>query len=62
VNIIRFSITPHFEGNHLRLRLNDFPDEPIYSLLFQDERLVLEELPEKWELIRNKTLVFAVNV
>lgn len=32
----------------LRLRMNNFPDEPMYSLLFPGGHVELEDLPQEW--------------
>lgn len=32
----------------LRLRMNNFPDEPMYSLLFPGGQLDLDDLPAAW--------------
>ena len=40
-----------FEGEHIQIRLNDFPDEPILTVIIRDEEIDLEETPRKWRLI-----------
>src|SRR5581483_2368784 len=38
-----------FEGGYIYLRLNDFPAEPLYSVVVGDgEYIDLEELPSNW--------------
>lgn len=39
-----------FDGEPVKLRLNDFPDEVAYTLFFRDEELDLEERPKGWHL------------
>jgi len=41
--------------NHLvRLRLNDFPDESLCTLIFDGVETDLEEFPECWSLPRHR--------
>ncbi|MDR3406721.1 MAG: hypothetical protein P4L99_29820 [Chthoniobacter sp.] len=42
-----------FDGEHIQLRLNDFPDEPIFTVFFRDREIDIEESPKKWRLIHN---------
>jgi len=39
-----------FNGEHVRLRLNDFPDEPLYTLFLRDKAVDIEEGPTAWHL------------
>lgn len=39
-----------FEGEHVQIRMNDFPDEPIYTVFFRGEEIDMEESPRKWRL------------
>jgi len=39
-----------FDGEPVRLTLNDFPDEPIFTLEFRDRRVDIEESPKGWQL------------
>lgn len=39
-----------FEGEHVQIRMNDFPDEPIYTVFFRGEEIDIEESPRKWHL------------
>ena len=43
-----------FEGEHVQIRMNDFPDEPIYTAFFRDEEIDIEESPRKWHLQHKK--------
>jgi hypothetical protein len=39
-----------FNGEHVQLRMNDFPDEPIYTLFVRDKAIDIEEGPQVWHL------------
>lgn len=39
-----------FEGEHVQLRINDFPDEPPYTVFFRDQAIDIEESPRNWHL------------
>ncbi|HEX4085585.1 MAG TPA: hypothetical protein VHY22_11785 [Chthoniobacteraceae bacterium] len=39
-----------FDGEPVKLRLNDFPDEIAYTLFVRDEEFDLEERPKGWHL------------
>ncbi len=36
------------ENQTLSLRLNDFPEEPLYTLIWKDQSIDLEEKPSLW--------------
>jgi hypothetical protein len=38
------------QNKEIRLRLNDFPDEPICTLIINGEETDLEEFPALWSL------------
>jgi hypothetical protein len=39
-----------FEGDRWRIRLNDFPDSPLYTLLINDDEvLTLNDWPSNWK-------------
>jgi hypothetical protein len=40
----------HLNGNSIRIRMNDFPDEIMYSIFYKDETLDLDDLPDNWIL------------
>jgi len=42
-----------FNGEHVQLRLNDFPDEPIYTLFVGSNEIDIEEGPRIWHLQHN---------
>lgn len=35
-------------GEDCQLRLNNFPDEPLYTLLWRDKSLDVEDAPPAW--------------
>jgi len=39
-----------FEGEHVQIRLNEFPEAPIYTVFFRSEEFDLEEGPKTWQL------------
>ncbi len=41
-------------GKHLRLRLNDFPEEPICTLIVDGQETDLQIFPERWTLPRHR--------
>lgn len=40
----------NFQGKIIKLRLNDFPDEVLWTLIVDGEELNLEETPPHWIL------------
>lgn len=42
-----------FEGEHVQVRLNDFPEEPILTVFFRGQEMDIEESPKKWRLVHN---------
>ena len=38
------------EGKQIYLRLNDFPEEPMYTLIVDKEKKDLDDLPSCWKL------------
>lgn len=38
----------------IKLRLNDFPEEPLCTLLFADQQIDLEDFPALWTLPRHR--------
>lgn len=42
------------QGKHVRLRLNDFPAEPLCTLMIDGEQTDLDELPKLWTLPRHR--------
>jgi hypothetical protein len=48
-----FPLRAVHDGDELRLRLNDFPAESLYTLFVNDiEIMDLEDLPENWTIKR----------
>ena len=43
-----------FEGRVVRLRLNDFPDEPLCTLIGEGVETDLHEFPPLWTLPRHR--------
>lgn len=43
-----------FQGRSVRLRLNDFPEEPLGTLLIDDAETDLHEFPKNWTLPRHR--------
>ena len=43
-----------WNGREIRLRLNDFPDEPICTLLVGAQETQLDEFPKGWTLPRHR--------
>jgi hypothetical protein len=43
-----------FHGTSVALRLNDFPDEPLYTLIFDGTETDLDEFPSSWTLPRHR--------
>jgi hypothetical protein len=35
-------------GNVFKLRMNDFPDEPLYTVTFGNEKIDLDDTPDSW--------------
>lgn len=46
------------DGDELRLRLNDFPAEPLYTLLVNNEEVMdIDDLPANWTFKRTAKFV-----
>lgn len=40
----------NYDGHKLQVRINDFPEEPLYSLLIDDKLICdLEDWPKAWK-------------
>lgn len=39
------------EDQKYLLRLNDFPSEPMFTLLFEDLSVDFDDLPDNWEIL-----------
>jgi len=40
-----------YEGEHIKMRLNDFPDEVLVTLFVRNEKIDLEEFPKTWHFL-----------
>ena len=43
-----------FNGTVVRLRLNDFPDEPLCTVIIGDREMDIHEFPKSWTLPRHR--------
>ena len=43
------------EGKMVRLRLNDFPDEPLCTVIVDGAEANLDDFPKTWTLPRHRT-------
>jgi hypothetical protein len=43
-----------FQGKTVYLRLNDFPDEPLCTVIIDGQETDLNELPNHWTLPRHR--------
>ena len=43
------------DGEIVRLRLNDFPEENIATLMLQDDEIEIDEFPNNWVLPNHKS-------
>ena len=46
-----------FEGRHFELRLNDFPDEPLCTIMVDDHQIDVDSFPETWTLPKHRTRI-----
>lgn len=46
-----------FENKEIILRLNDFPEEPLLSLIFENNRIDMDNWPDEWTLPRHRNQV-----
>ena len=40
----------NFNGKMVRLRLNDFPDEPLCTVIINNQEIDVEPVPDNWSL------------
>jgi len=45
-----FVFSSEFRNTEILLRLNDFPDEPLCTLIVNDASIDLDEFPDGWSL------------
>jgi hypothetical protein len=43
-----------FRNGFVHLRLNDFPDEPLCTVIFEGQETDLEEFPKSWTLPKHR--------
>lgn len=46
----KYTFFADIDGEQILFRLNDFPDEPICSILIEGREFDMEEIPAKWHL------------
>ena len=46
----KYVFSTPYEDDEILLQLNDFPDQPLCSLIVDDSLLNLEEMPVGWSL------------
>jgi hypothetical protein len=44
----------YVDGERCELRLNDFPDEPLYTLTFSGQSVSFDDRPRSWSLPMGK--------
>jgi hypothetical protein len=42
------------DGEKCELKMNDFPDEPLYTLVWRGERIDFDDAPSSWVLPRDQ--------
>ncbi len=40
----------YIDGELCQLRMNDFPDEPLYTLTWKNSQIDLDDRPIKWDV------------
>ena len=45
-----------YEGESVKMRLNDFPDEVPVTLFIRDEEIDLEEFPKTWHFFHKEQM------
>ena len=43
-----------FKSRLVYLRLNDFPDEPLCTVVLEDQEIDLEDFPKNWTLPKHR--------
>jgi hypothetical protein len=41
----------NLNGEKILVKLNDFPDEVMYTIFFKNDELHLDDLPDGWKII-----------
>ena len=49
-----YVFTASFDGKEVKLRLNDFPEEPLCTLFTGDQETQIHEFPKCWTLPRHR--------
>jgi hypothetical protein len=49
-NDSKYVFFANFNGKTVRLRLNDFPDEPICTVIINNQEIDVEPFPDNWLL------------
>lgn len=49
-----YEFSANVEGEELRLRLNDFPEEPLCTLFSQGKEVDLDDLGPRWTLPKHR--------
>lgn len=49
-----FTFSSTYEGKIIKLRMNDFPDEPLCTLFINNEERDVDEFPENWSLLKRR--------
>jgi hypothetical protein len=50
----RVYITGKYKNEECYIRMNDFPEEPLWTLFFKGESLDLEDTPTVWSVLYEK--------
>ena len=50
---LKMFYSPDFGKNDCWLRMNNFPEEPLWTLFWKGEELEIEDTPEKWDIKYN---------
>jgi hypothetical protein len=51
----RTFVTVKYQKEECFIRLNDFPEEPLWSLFFKGDKLDLEYTPRVWDVLFDET-------
>lgn len=47
---VRFYISEQYSKEDCTLRMNDFPDEPMWTLFYKGESLDFDDEPKNWKI------------
>jgi hypothetical protein len=48
------------DGERCELRMNDFPEEPLYTLTFRGQSIDFDDRPKTWTLPLNEELIVSL--